>query len=95
MFKTYFCFQNRSSIKSAWPEKIHWPLRIEWLKNDRKIYNIADRLPEDSRNSFVDLHSQNSKKDRPKKIRLFIEGRYVIFRLKIYKFLLPLLAALK
>ena len=67
MFKTYFCFQNRSSIKSAWPEKIHWPLRIEWLKNDRKIYNIADRLPEDSRNSFVDLHSQNSKKDRPKK----------------------------
>ena len=29
MFKTNFCFWNRSSIKSARPEKIHWPLKID------------------------------------------------------------------
>ena len=29
--------------------------------------NIAGRLPENSRNSFVDLQSQKKKQDRPKK----------------------------
>ena len=41
---------------------------------DNKI-NIAGRLPEDSRNSFVDLQSQKtSKKKTDQKIRFFTEG---------------------
>ena len=46
----------------------------EWIgktilrKISSKKWNIAGRLPKNSRNSFVDLQSQkNSKKDRPKK----------------------------
>ena len=36
-------------------------------KNVRTFTNIADRLPENSRNRFVDRQSKkNSKKDRPK-----------------------------
>ena len=36
-------------------------------KSDKKLLNIAGRLPENSRNSFVDLQSPiNSKRDRPK-----------------------------
>ena len=43
--------------------------------NVLKKQNIAGRVPENSRHSFVDLQShKNSKNDRPKKIRLFIEG---------------------
>ena len=43
------------------------------MKMCEQILNIVGRLPENSRNSFVDLQS----KKRQTKIRLFIEGRYV------------------
>ena len=49
------------------------------MKMCEQILNIAGRLPENSRNSFVDLQSQKTVKKTPKKIRLFIEGLYVIF----------------
>ena len=50
------------------------------IENSANINNIAGRLPENSRNSFVDLQSQkNSKKKQTKKFRLFIEGWYFIF----------------
>ena len=55
--------------------------------------NIAGRLRENSRNSFVDLQSQkNSKKDRPKKFVFSLKAD--MFK-NLYTFLLPLLAALK
>ena len=64
----------------------------------RIIYfeNIAGRLPENSRNSLVDLQSQkNSKKDRPKNSSF--HWRLICYNLtkNLYKFLLPLLAVLK
>ena len=60
------------------------------------IFNIADRLPENSRNSFVDLQSQkNSKKDRPKKSSSLKADILYFEKLNLYKFLLSPLAALK
>ena len=45
--------------------------------------NIAGRLPENNRNSFVDLQPQKTIKKTDQKIRLFIEGSYVKFWSKI------------
>ena len=39
-----------------------------------KIKNIAGTLPQNSRNSFVDMQSKKSKKKTDQKNRLFIEG---------------------
>ena len=48
----------------------------------KQVY-IAGRLPENSRNSFLDLQSRkNSKKDKPKN-SLFFEGWDVIFWLRV------------
>ena len=58
---------------------------IKKHKADRKmqtINNIAGRLPENSRNRFVDRPSKKAVR-QTKKIRLFIEGWSVIFWLKI------------
>ena len=69
---------------------------LEWIKirNFKKKLeiaktklqkNVADRLPENSRDSFVDLQSQNeSKKCRPKKKFIFsIKGWDDKFQLRI------------
>ena len=40
----------------------------------KNCINIAGRLPENSRNSFVDLQSQKYSKKADKELRLFIEG---------------------
>ena len=71
-------------------EKLQTRPMAKALKN----LNIADRLPENSSNSFIDLPSQKTIKKTDQKISLFIEGWYVIFWLTICKFLLHLLAAL-
>ena len=48
-----------------------------------KSYNIAGRLPENSRNSFVDLQSQkNSEKDRPKKFGFSFKADMLYFDYK-------------
>ena len=45
-----------------------------------KKQNIAGRLPENSRNSFVDLQSQkNSKEDRPKKFVFSLKADMLYF----------------
>ena len=48
-----------------------------------KFENIAGKLPENSRNRFVDRQSKKQLKRQTKKICLFIEGWSVIFWLKI------------
>ena len=46
----------------------------------RKIENIAGRLPENSRNRFVDRQSKkNSKKDRPKEIVFSLKADLLYF----------------
>ena len=50
---------------------------LEQRKNSIHIIyfkNIAGRLPENSRNNFVDLQSQKTVKQIDQKIRLLIEG---------------------
>ena len=60
------------------------------------LANIAGRLPENSRNSFVDLQSQkNSKKDRPKNSTFHWRLICYILIKNLHKLLLPLLADLK
>ena len=46
-----------------------------------RCLNIAGRLPENSRNSFVDLQSQkkNSKKERPKKFVFLLKTDMLYF----------------
>ena len=47
------------------------------------INNIAGRLPENSRNRFVDQQSKkNSKKDRPKKFVFSLKADLLYFDLK-------------
>ena len=49
----------------------------------KKTKNIAGRLPENSRNRFVDRHSKkNSKKDRPKKFVFSLKADMLYFDLK-------------
>ena len=43
------------------------------MKMCEQILNIAGRLPENSRNRFVDRQSKKTVKRQTKKIRLFIE----------------------
>ena len=51
--------------------------------NERTIQDIAGTLPENSRNSFVDLKSQkNSKKDRPKKVLFSLKADMLYFEYK-------------
>ena len=45
--------------------------------SDRK--NIARRLPENSRNRFVDRQSKNRKKDRPKKFVFSLKADLLYF----------------
>ena len=52
-----------------------------------KTKNIAGTLPENSRSSFADLQSQKNSKTGKKKCYILIKT--------LYKFLPPLLAALK
>ena len=52
----------------------------DWKKREK---NIAGRLPENSRNRFVDRQSKKTVKKTDQKNRLFIEGWSVIFWLKI------------
>ena len=48
-----------------------------------KTINIAGRLPENSRNRFVDRQSKkNSKKDRPKKFVFSLRADLLYFDLK-------------
>ena len=61
-----------------------------------QIKNIAGRLPENIRNSFVDLQSlKHSKRDRPKNSPFHWRLICYILIKNLYKFFLPLLAALK
>ena len=47
---------------------------------EQNFLNIAGRLPENSRNCFVDLQSQtNSKKDRPKKFVFSLKADMLYF----------------
>ena len=72
--------KKQKKINVKMPHAIKKPL----ARNENSIQNIAGRLPENSRNRFVDRQSKkNSKKDRPKKFVFFIEGWSVIFWLKI------------
>ena len=58
----------------------------------RKVKNIAVRLPENSRNSFVDLQSQKKVKKADQKN----QGLKCLYLIRnLYKFLPPILAALK
>ena len=43
------------------------------------MMNIAGRLPENSRNSFVDLQSQKNSKDRPKKLVFSLKAEMLNF----------------
>ena len=52
-------------------------------------------MPENSRNSFVDLQSKKQWKRRTKNAAFFIEGWDVISIKNLYKLLPPLSAALK
>ena len=57
--------------------------------------NIAGRLPENSRNSFVDPHAQKTVKNRPKKFASSLKADMLYFDLKnLYKCFVPLLAVL-
>ena len=47
-----------------------------------KIQTSLARLPENSRNIFVDLQSQNGNKKTTKKLIIFIKNRDVKFRLR-------------
>ena len=60
------------------------------------LTNIAGRLPENSRNSFVDLQTQKTVKEADQKNSSF-HWRLICYILikNLYKFLLPLLADLK
>ena len=49
-------------------------LKLLKLAISKNITNIAGRLPENSRNRFVDRQSKKNSKRQTKKIRLFIEG---------------------
>ena len=57
---------------------------MKWIQLKQKEVNIAGRLPENNRNSFVDLQSQkkNSKKDRPKKFVISLKADMQYFDLK-------------
>ena len=63
---------------------------------EKEILNIAGRLPENSRNSFVDLQTQKNSKEADQKNSSF-HWRLICYILikNLYKFLLPLLADLK
>ena len=64
-------------------------------EQDNEIKNIAGRLPENSRNNFVDVQSKKKQRKRQtKKNHLSIESCYFLTK-NLYKFLLLLLAALK
>ena len=55
-------------------------MRIKFLHVFVKFHNIAGRLPENSRNSFVDLQSQkNIKRDRPKKFVFSLKADMLYF----------------
>ena len=52
-------------------------LKIHFISNDK---NIAGRLPENSRNRFVDRQSKkNSKTDRPKKLVFSLKADLLYF----------------
>ena len=73
------------------------PIQISKIALNRlKSANIAGRLPENSRNRFVDRPSKkNSKKDRPKNSSFHWKLICYILIKNLYKLLLPLLADLK
>ena len=57
--------------------------RSKFTSTKNQVTNIAGKLPENSRNSFVDLQTQkNSKRGRPKKFVFSLKADMLYFDLK-------------
>ena len=69
--------------KIALPQKNSVTVPMFYMDKDDKFEKLAGRLPENSRNSFVDPQSpKNSKRDRPKKFAFSLKADMLYFDLK-------------
>ena len=73
-----------SPIRSIHADYVICNIARKILMARKQTYeNIAGRLPENSRNSFVDLQSQKTVIKTDQEIRLFIAADMLLFWLKI------------
>ena len=70
--------ENYSNLVIIKQQKIH--IRTKLVDCQKIAKNIVGRLPENSRNSFVEMQSQeNSTKDRPKKFVFSLKADLLYF----------------
>ena len=73
----------RGWFKLAGKEKMGWRFNIPVVNSKIRVEinkNIAGRLPENSRNSFVELQSQkDSKRNRPKRNFFLLNSEMLYF----------------
>ena len=75
--KSSVTYRNYAVTHCQTLEEVPWLLRQEKPEKEK---NIAGRLPENSRNRFVDRQSKkNSKKDRPKKFVFSLKADLIYF----------------